>query len=380
MALANHEQFLSTLERSQRPLIVLPEHAHADEFSAAFGCSSLISKLQKPVEIATSGGNIPKSLQFLEPPVKIRGDLPNIRKMILKLNAKSAKVDDLSYNMEGNELHIHITPKTGAWSTEDLVIDADQYRYDLIIAIGGADLESFGKLYQLYNDFFFQTPIINIDHSSANEHFGQINLVDINAVASSEVCHDIFKLIDDSLIDEEVATYFLTGMIHKTKSFRSPSVSPKTLKTAGELIARGARRDEIVEQLYKTRTVETLRLWGRALARLKSDPSVGIVWTMLTRQDFMKAGTDEAALENIIDELMISSPDAKAAAVFYEQSNGEIAVMLNAQRPYDALYLGAPFRAAGTREEALLRLKEKDIVAAERQVITHIKNQMVTAK
>ncbi|MCH8049501.1 hypothetical protein IH979_02200 [Patescibacteria group bacterium] len=376
MALATHEQFLSSLERSKRPLIVLPEHSNADEFSAAFGCAALLAKLQKPVEIATSGGGVPKSLAFMNPPVQVRGDLPNIRKLTLKLNAKQAKVDELSYNMEGDELHIHIMPKTGSWTPEDISIHTDSYRYDLIVAIGGADLESFGDLYNDYADFFFQTPIINIDHASANEHFGQINLIDINAVASSEVCHDIFKQIDQSLIDEEVATYFLTGMIYKTKSFRSPNVTPKTLKTAGELIARGARRDDIVEQLYKTRTVETLRLWGRALARLKSDPEVGMVWTLLTRQDFVKAGADEEALENIVDELIISSPDAHIAAIFYEHTDGHIAVILHAQRPHDALSLGAPFRASGTREEAMLRIKEKDIVAAERKVITHIKNQI----
>lgn len=376
MALKIHEQFLASLERARRPLIVLGAHADADDFSSAFGVAALLAKLQKPVEIATSGGHTPKSLDFLNCPFPVRGDLPNIRKLTLHLNAKEAKVDELSYDMVDGELQIHLLPKSGHWTANDVKISTDHYRYDLIISIGASDLESLGQMYKLYSDFFFQTPIINIDHDSANEHFGQMNLVDINAVASSEVCFDLFRRIDTSLIDEEVATFFLAGMIYKTKSFRSENVTPKTLKVAGDLIASGGRRDEIVEHLYKTRTVETLRLWGRALARLKSTSDNTLVWTLLTRQDFVSAGTDEKSLENIVEELMMSSPNAKIGILFYEHKDGGIQAIVHADRPFDALYLGAPFRASGTREEAYLRLTDKDIVTAEKNVITHVKKQL----
>lgn len=373
MALQIHEQFLNFLEKAKRPLIVLPETANADDFAAAFSCAALLAKMQKPIEIASSGGRLPKSLEFLPNPTNIRGDLPNIRQLTLRVNHQEAKIDELFYDIEDDELKINLVPKTGAWSEKDVTISTDSYRYDLILALGGQDLESFGQLYKDYTDFFYQTPIVNLDHSNANEHFGQMNLVDINAVAVTEVCYDLIEKIDPGLIDEEMATFFLTGMIYKTRSFRSSNVTPKTLKVAGALIARGARRDEIVQQLYKTRTVETLRLWGRALARLKSDAKSNLVWTLLTRQDFTNAGADEAALENIIEELMMSSPQAKIAAVFYETPESGVEVILKADRPFDALYLGAPFRASGRREEALLRLPEKDIVKAEKKVITHIK-------
>ncbi len=145
---------------------------------------------------------------------------------------------------------------------------------------------------------------------------------------------------------------------------------------ASDLIARGARRDEIVQKLYKTRSMETLRLWGRALSRLKSQEKIGLVWTLLTRGDFAAAGSEEAALENIIDELLLSSPGAKIAAVFYEHSATEVRVILRAERPHDALALGAPFKASGTREEAHLVITSEDIVATERQVITHFEKMI----
>lgn len=376
MSLKQHEQFLKLLERSKRPLIVLAEKANEDDFVSAFGIAALLAKLSKPVEIATAGGNVPQSLKFLKKTTNVRGDLPNIRKMTITINAREAKVDELSYAVENGELKIHLVPKTGAWTKDDVKISTDDYRFDLIITIGAKDLEALGELHRKYADFFFATPIINIDHTTDNEHYGQMNLVNINAVSSSEVCHDLFKEIDASLIDEEIATYFLTGMIYKTKSFRSENVSPQTLKIAGELIARGARRDEIVNNLYKTRTVETLRLWGRALARLKSDSENGFVWTLLNRQDFTNAGADEEALEAVIEELMMTSPEAGVAAIFYEDKDYNVRAFLHAQRPHDAIALGAPFSASGTRERAYLNLKEKDLLKAEKKVIAHIKKTL----
>ena len=378
MAFSTHEQFLTMLERSERPLIVLTQNPNADDFVSAFGVSALLTKLQKPVEIVSAGGRMPKAVAFLNAKTPIHEDIKHIRKMTIKLNAKAASVDELSYAMQGDELHIHILPKTGHWNPEDVKIVTDNFRYDTIIAIGGQDLESFGDIFKKYKEFFFKTPIINIDHDEKNEHFGQANLVDMSAVSCSEVCYGLFCQIDESLIDEEVATFFLTGMMFKTKSFRSERVTPRTLKVAGDLIAKGARRDQIVQNLYKTRNLETLRLWGRALARLKADKEHALVWTLLTHQDFVNAGAGEEALENIVDELIMSAPEAKIAALLFERADNTIAVLLNAKRPYDALHLGAPFRAAGTREEALLTLREKEIVEAERAVISHIQKQVPT--
>ncbi len=376
MAYSTHEQFFTMLERSKRPLIILSHGANADDFASAFGVCALLKKLDKDADLVSPGGSMPKSLSFIKPQIQINGDIQNIRRLTVRINAKNAKVDELSYNMEGDELHIHLLPKSGTWNADDVHIDTHGYKHDLIIAIGATDLETFGELYELYSDFFYQTPIINIDNNSANEHFGQVNLVDMSAVSCSEICYDTFMRIDESLVDEEIATLFLTGMIYKTRSFKTENVTPRTLKLAGDLITKGARREEIVQKLYKTRSVETLRLWGRALARLKSDNEHHIVWTMLTQQDFTNAGADESALENIIEELMMSAPEAQIASVLYEHPEGYTTSILHTRRPYDALMLGAPFRAAGTREEAKLQIREKNIVKAEKQLITHLREKV----
>lgn len=376
MSLPLHDQFYQALKRSQRPLIVLKATATVDDFAAAFGIAALLGRLEKPADIVTSGGRAPESLAFLPDYHPVKGDLPNIRTLTIKVDVTRAKVDELSYAVLDNVLHIQVSPKSGAWTENDVRIAPEGYRYDLIVTVGTPDHASLGELKDAYADFFHATPTVNIDHTPSNEHFGHINIVDMTASSVSEVCFNLFRQIDDSLVDPNIATCFLTGMISKTKSFRSTSVTTKTLESAASLIAKGARRDEIVEHLYRTRSVETLRLWGRALARLKTDADHGLVWTLLTRQDFVTAGADESSLDDIVDELLSTSPASRIVAIFFEQPDDTVAVLLHCERPHDALRLGAPFRAVGTRELARLTINERDVVAAEREVITYLQSHL----
>lgn len=373
MALKESQQILETIKRSTKPLICIPSGGGPDAYATALGLSRILKKLQKEPTIVAADGKPPKNIQFLEDHHIVRGDLENLRKFVIQLDAKKTKVEELSYEIKDDQLHIYLSPKQGFWDANDVRTSTSGYRFDLIICIGAPDLESCKHLYQNNPDFFFRTPIINIDHTPENEHYGQINVVDITASACGEVCHDLFEEIEPGLMDEETATAFLTGMIAKTKSFKHPRVTPKTLQTASKLMARGAKRETIVHELYRTRSVSTLRLWGRALARLKADENASLVWTLLSKQDFMHAGAEEEDLPDVTDELIASSPNAKIVVLLYEDRLGNVCAIIRAERPLDAIALAAPFKPAGTREEVRLCFLNKSIMQVEKELIGHLK-------
>jgi phosphoesterase RecJ-like protein len=373
MSLALHQQFSDALKRSKRPVIVLNATPTIDDFAAAFVIRAFLKQLDTPCDIVTSGGLAPATLKFLSTYADVRGDFSNINALSVRVNLDHAKVDGLTYVVDGRDLVVTITPKTGAWKNNDVRIACNDYAFDLVIALGVPDRKSLGDLQARYADFFLRTPMLVIDHGPSNEHFGTVNIVDLSATSVSEACFELLNRIDPHAIDSAIATTLFTGMMSKTKSFRAPSVTPKTLDTAQKLMEAGAKRDEIVEHLYRTRSVETLRLWGRALARLKSDDARGIVWTLVTKQDFVASGSTADVLRDVIDELFSTSPTAKIGAVLFETSDGHISAHLHATRPHDALALGAPFRPVGTRDMAQLSMMETDIVAAEKALISHIK-------
>ena len=357
-------------------MVVLQASPTVDDFSAAFSIVALCKALGIPCPIVTSGGRAPDALKFLSVFQDVAGDLGNINALTLRVDLNRAKVDGLTYAVDGNDLVVTITPKTGTWQPSDVKITANDYRHDLIIVLGAPDRASLGALFSTYADFFLKTPTVVIDHGPENEHFGTINIVDLTATSVSEVCFNLFMHLDNTIVTADIATALLTGMMSKTKSFRAPNVSPKTLEIAQKLMEKKADREKIVEHLYRTRSVETLRLWGRALARLKADEAIGLVWTLITKQDFVTAGANAEALRDIADELLMTSPSAKIALILFETHADGIAGQLFAQRPFDALLLGAPFRATGTREAAHLSLTQTDIVSAERAVVEHIQSSV----
>lgn len=370
---------LATFERSRAPLLVIPEGAGPDGFASAIGLAQFLRKLDKPVHIVTADKQPMEHLHFLEQELSkiIQKDLNQLQTFVIKLDISHTKAKELSYDVIDNKLHIFLQPQAGTWSQNDLKLEATDFKYDLIICIGAKNLEACGHLFEHHSDFFYRTPIINIDHSPHNEHFGHLNLVDMTACSVGEICHDWIESIAPELIDIPMATAFLTGMIAKTKSFRSPNVTPKTLSVASNLMAKGAKREEIVSRLFRTRSVETLRLWGRALARLKSDPKTGLVWTLLSQQDFLHAGSDEQALSGIIEELVGTSPQAKIALLIYEDREGQTSALVHTELPYDAIVLTTPFKPSGTHENVELYFPKQSIPVVEQLLTEHIK-QMIS--
>lgn len=376
MALKNTQQILESIKRSTRPLICVPASGGADAYATAIGLSKVLKKLEKQPIIVAADGKAPKNLHFLDGHDEVQTSIEDLRHFVIELDATQTKVNELSYELKDDKLFVYLSPKKGFWNDRDVRTRTSAYRYDLIICIGSPDYESCAQLYTENPDFFFRTPVINIDHTPENEHYGQMNVVDLTASACGEVCHDLIEAIEPGLIDEHIATAFLTGMVAKTKSFKTKNVTPKTLQTASKLMAKGAKRDDIVSRLYRTRSIETLRLWGRALARLKADAETKMVWTMLSQQDFMHAGTEEEHLPDVIDELIASSPDAQVVTLLYEDKEKNICAIVRAERPLDAIRLTRGFSAAGTREEVQLYFSKKHIVQVEKELIEHLKTQI----
>lgn len=376
MALKQSQQVLEAIKRSSRPLICIPSGGGADAYASALGLAKVLKKLEKEPTIVAADGEVPKNLQFLQGTDAVHTKLENLRQFVIELDATKTKVDALTYELKGDKLYVYLSPKAGFWDQKDVRTSASGYRFDLIICIGSPDYESCAHLYSENPDFFFRTPVINIDHTPENEHYGQINAVDLTASACGEVCHDLVEAIEPGLMDEEVATAFLTGMIAKTKSFKTHNVTPKTLQTASKLIARGAKREDIVSRLYRTRSVQTLRLWGRALARLKADEEAKVVWTLLSRQDFMHAGAQETDLPDVIDELIASSPETKVVVLLYENSEHNVCAIVRAERPIDVIELCKGWNAAGTREEVRLCVLKKNIVQVEKELIGSMVNSL----
>ena len=372
-----YHQAAGAIERSKAPLLVVAAGGGADAFASTLGLAGLLKKMDKPVHIVSADKEAPSQYTFLNRDRHpVHQSLEHLVTFVIHVNTATTPLEEISYDASQEELRVFLSPKEGMWSDKDIRFSKTRYRHDLIICVGAKNLEACAHLFEAHPDFFYRTPIINIDHTPHNDHFGHYNLVDVTASACGEVCHDWVSAVSEELLDEHTATHFLAGMMAKTKSFRSPRVTPKTLQVASSLMAKGARRDEIVEHLYRTRSVETLRLWGRALARLKSDEERGMVWTLLSAQDFMHAGIGEEGIRGVTEELMGSSPSVQVALLIYEDQSRDVNAILHTRPPHDAIVLAMPFKPAGTHEEVQLRLGKKTLPEVEKMILAQLQKSV----
>ena len=323
MALAIQEQLKRSISESKNILIAFKKNYTPDTLASGIALKLLLEKLGKHADVVSDNFNIEEKYAFLPKVECVNKKMDGVKQVKICVDLANNSLKDFSYNIEDGKLNIMLTPKEGMIKKDHLSLHEGAYKYDLIITLDTEDLESLGSIYTDYQDFFYDTTIINIDHKSENEHYGQINHIDLNVTSIAEVIFNLFNELypDKQLFDEHIAQCLLCGLISKTNSFKSNKVTPVTLHIASQLMQLGADRDKIVKNLYYTKSVSVLKLWGKILARLKSDFFSKITWSYITQDDFNELKTSPEHIHDLIDELILTAPEAKIIVIYYQYNN-----------------------------------------------------------
>jgi len=325
--LTSKEQIVEQVKKAQSILIAFSSHWNGDNLGSALALYLSLKKIGKKVDVASSKfeGSLAidgkaKPLSFLPGFPDIKRTIRDLNKFVISLSTDKTKIRGVKYRLENDCLKFIVSAKKGNFSPADVKIESEGGKYDLIITIDTPDLDSLGSLFAENTQFFYETPVINIDHHAGNDEYGSINLVRINSVSTSEIVLSLLESWPDLRIDGDVATCLLTGIIFKTKNFKTANITPDTLAATSSLISKEARREEIVNRLYRSHNLSSLKLWGLVLSRLSASAGNAIVWSMVTTNDFLKTGANKNDLGGIMDELAINIPEAKILAIFYENS------------------------------------------------------------
>ncbi|MFZ4648619.1 MAG: DHH family phosphoesterase [Patescibacteria group bacterium] len=355
------QQFFKQLEKSQNILVVFANDWNGDAVSSALALLLLCEKMERKIEIAASPDwknhqtEQNSTWSFLPSFEKIANKIENLRKFIVSLNIKNAKVSQIKYLVENDSLNFIISPTEGWFSPEDISSSESGFKYDLIITINCQDLESLGEIYYKNIEFFYQTTVVNIDHQAENEEFGQINITDLNAVSTSEIIYELFK-DQENIIDEDIATCLLLGIIAKTKNFKTANLTPKTLLNTSKLIGLGAKREEIINRLYRSRDFKVLKLWGKVLNNIHSEQNGLLVHSLISQKDFIETNTDNSCLSEIVDELIANLPEAKMIIIFTENIAEKTKALIYSQKGVDPLTIFKDYSVSGSSKFCQIEL------------------------
>lgn len=374
MALSEVEQIHHLIHEKKHILITVRKDGGSDAIASAVALVAYLKALGKRADVVIDGFELPAKLQFLKIARTFKSAVSHLQKFILSVDVGEAGVEELSYDVQNQKLRIFVTPKEGFLTREHVKTAQTDFKYDLIFTLGTPDLESLGALYDNNTELFYKVPIINIDNHTSNEHYGQTNVIDYTAATTAEVLYDVFLKLGEEHISKEVATALLTAMIDSTRSFTSDGVKPHTLKTASKLMALGADRQYIIHNLYRTKTIGSLKLWGQALANLEKHTNIGLVTSRISREAFSHTGATERDLYDIVDELIANSPEAKLVLLTHEHAGGDDTVhsILYGAKGIDAKMLLKAFNASGDHMRASITMRGKSLREVEEKVIQEV--------
>jgi phosphoesterase RecJ-like protein len=191
-------------------------------------------------------------------------------------------------------------------------------------------------------------PTLNIDHHKTNLMFAQINIVDQEVPATTEILYDLIPSIGLE-INKPVGEALLTGILTDTLGLRTSNIRPKTLRVVAELMEIGCDLPYLYRKVLINRSFESAKFWGAGLSTLQKDGR--LVWATLTQEDRKIVGypgNDDADLINVLSSL----DDIDVAVIFVEQGNEKVKVSWRANNGFDVSQIATDFGGGGHRPAA----------------------------
>jgi phosphoesterase RecJ-like protein len=361
MELSPKQQIVELITKSQNILLVTHKNPDGDAIGSILALDSALRVLGKKLT-SICAGEIPVALRFLPGQERIKKQAAVSRDFIIALDTRQVQVEKLGYKQrpKENRMDIVVTAKEGRFTPEHVSFGPQASQFDLVIVLDSPDLERLGDFYDNNTEIFYEVPLINIDHHSSNDYFGKVNWVDLAASSTSEILVALLEALAQSnrLFTEDISTYLLTGIITDTNSFQNANTTPKSLTVAAQLVALGARQQEIILNIFKTTPISTLKLWGIILSKLQNEEKLRFVWSQISRQEMEKVGASFTEIGGVIDGLLKSVPEADFTLLISER-NGSIHGSLRAiKRNVDVSAMAQLFGGGGHSQAAAFEIKD----------------------
>ena len=218
---------------------------------------------------------------------------------------------------------------------------------DLCIVVDTGEVGRIGRVKPMVEAL----PKVVIDHHPEGEQpIEGTYFRDTGAAAAGELVLDLVRTVDGPW-DRPVIEGLYVALLTDTGSFRFSNATPGAHEAAAELIARGAKPDELYRQVYGSVPLRRIRLLERTLPTLRQSDDGTLAWMTVPSEAFRELHCDASDLEGLTDYPRVLD-GVEVALLFRElergvklsfRSNGRVDVNELA-REFDG---GGHVRAAG---------------------------------
>lgn len=183
--------------------------------------------------------------------------------------------------------------------------------------------------------------IIKIDHHLGDDNYGNINWIETESPACSEMITELLLYSKELKLSISGAKALYTGIVTDTGGFRYRGVTRRTHEIAGYLIEKGADVEYINEELSKT-TLNELSLKGYLLSNINRTKH--FIYAILKKDIYEKYGVSSEDASALVNQLAgIEGYPVWALVIEYEK---EIRVRLRSSG-YPINQIAANYKGGG---------------------------------
>ena len=268
-------------------LVTVSRNPSVDELSAALGLTLMLNKMDKHATAVFSGA-VPPAIEFLEPQKTFENTTDSLRDFIIALDKE--KADRLRYKVEEDVVRIFITPYRTKITEKDLNFSQGDFNVELIVALGVEKREDIDTAVTAHGRILHDATVVTINSKDEKSSVGSIDWSDSSSSSLCEMLMSLSEALQTGLLDQQISTALLTGIVSATDRFRNEHTSPKVMTMAAQLMAAGAN-----QQLIATKLEERHELNSDSDIKVKAKSTDGT--TRLKEGESEKVSKDETPNE-----------------------------------------------------------------------------------
>ena len=242
------QQIAEKIRDASNILVTVSKDPSVDELSAALGLTLLLNKMDKHAT-AIFSGQTPPAITFLEPDKTFEGTTDSLRDFIIALDKE--KADHLRYKLEGDLVKIYITPYRNTITSDDLEFSQGDYNVELVVALGVENKDDLDTALDGHGKILHDATVVTLTAGEQVSNLGSIDWHESNASSLSEMLTSLYESmkLDKKLLDQAIATAWLTGVVSATERFSNPRTTSRAMTIAATLMAAGADQQLIATRL-----------------------------------------------------------------------------------------------------------------------------------
>ena len=190
----------------------------------------------------------------MQPEKTIEKNTDSLRDFIIALD--KAKADKLRYKVEDQFVKIFITPYHTSINEEDLEFSQGDFNVDVVLAIGVHQKTELDQAITAHGRILHDAVTISINNNKPAE-LGTLNWFQADASSLSEMLVGLIEPLqgDKILLDNQIATSFLTGVVAETERFSNNKTTPRTMNVSATLMKAGANQQLVASKLQESEPV-----------------------------------------------------------------------------------------------------------------------------